>query len=248
MSSALLSLSRSVQELTEENQSLKEDLDRVLSDSPTVSKIKGTCSPEPPRGEAGVGTPGGAPGCGRLRPQGSRGPPSPAHPGAALLQGVFQSGGSLLSARCRSRHRARAVKALLLRREASRSDAGQVVRARVRGPRAAPKGTEPPSVPARLRPGAQPAYTLAMDTEVRAGENRALQATQGTEGWSRGGRVCLASRGPPAPVLSGRRVGKGLAGAAGGLAQVAQQWREVAGLRCTWGVGAACERHGGPGY
>ncbi|TKC49768.1 hypothetical protein EI555_002488, partial [Monodon monoceros] len=40
MSSALLSLSRSVQELTEENQSLKEDLDHVLSDSPTVSKIK----------------------------------------------------------------------------------------------------------------------------------------------------------------------------------------------------------------
>ncbi|XP_069342736.1 IQ domain-containing protein E isoform X2 [Eulemur rufifrons] len=40
MSSALLSLSRSVQELTEENQSLKEDLDRVLSNSPTVSKIK----------------------------------------------------------------------------------------------------------------------------------------------------------------------------------------------------------------
>lgn len=42
MSSALLSLSRSVQELTEENQSLKEDLDRVLSNSPTVSTIKGT--------------------------------------------------------------------------------------------------------------------------------------------------------------------------------------------------------------
>ncbi|XP_075851362.1 IQ domain-containing protein E isoform X3 [Microcebus murinus] len=40
MSSALLNLSRSVQELTEENQSLKEDLDRVLSNSPTVSKIK----------------------------------------------------------------------------------------------------------------------------------------------------------------------------------------------------------------
>lgn len=43
MSSALLSLSRSVQELTEENQSLKEDLDRMLSNSPTASKIKGTC-------------------------------------------------------------------------------------------------------------------------------------------------------------------------------------------------------------
>lgn len=42
MSSALLSLSRSVQELTEENQSLKEDLDRVLSNSPTVSTTKGT--------------------------------------------------------------------------------------------------------------------------------------------------------------------------------------------------------------
>ncbi|XP_045398980.1 IQ domain-containing protein E isoform X3 [Lemur catta] len=40
MSSALLNLSRSVQELTEENQSLKEDLDRVLSNSPTTSKIK----------------------------------------------------------------------------------------------------------------------------------------------------------------------------------------------------------------
>ncbi|XP_069889546.1 IQ domain-containing protein E isoform X3 [Dipodomys merriami] len=40
MSSALLNLSRSVQELTEENQSLKEDLDRVLSNSPTVSKTK----------------------------------------------------------------------------------------------------------------------------------------------------------------------------------------------------------------
>lgn len=42
VSSALLSLSRSVQELTEENQSLKEDLDRVLSNSPTVSTMKGT--------------------------------------------------------------------------------------------------------------------------------------------------------------------------------------------------------------
>lgn len=43
MSSALLNLTRSVQELTEENQSLKEDLDRMLSNSPTVSKIKGIC-------------------------------------------------------------------------------------------------------------------------------------------------------------------------------------------------------------
>lgn len=41
VSSALLSLSRSVQELTEENQSLKEDLDHVLSNSPTASRIKG---------------------------------------------------------------------------------------------------------------------------------------------------------------------------------------------------------------
>ncbi|XP_022419164.1 IQ domain-containing protein E isoform X1 [Delphinapterus leucas] len=49
MSSALLSLSRSVQELTEENQSLKEDLDRVLSDSPTVSKIKGSVEWSKPR-------------------------------------------------------------------------------------------------------------------------------------------------------------------------------------------------------
>ncbi|KAM5301642.1 IQ domain-containing protein E [Glossophaga mutica] len=37
LSSALLSLSRSVQELTEENQSLKEDLDRVLSSSPSAA-------------------------------------------------------------------------------------------------------------------------------------------------------------------------------------------------------------------
>lgn len=37
----LLSLSRSVQELTEENRSLKEDLDRVLSHSPTVSRTQG---------------------------------------------------------------------------------------------------------------------------------------------------------------------------------------------------------------
>uniref|UniRef100_A0A8D1LVN9 IQ domain-containing protein E n=1 Tax=Sus scrofa TaxID=9823 RepID=A0A8D1LVN9_PIG len=49
MSSALLSLSRSVQELTEENQSLKEDLDRVLSNSPTVSKIKGYVEWSKPR-------------------------------------------------------------------------------------------------------------------------------------------------------------------------------------------------------
>ncbi|XP_057551835.1 IQ domain-containing protein E isoform X1 [Hippopotamus amphibius kiboko] len=48
-SSALLSLSRSVQELTEENQSLKEDLDRVLSNSPTVSKIKGCVEWSKPR-------------------------------------------------------------------------------------------------------------------------------------------------------------------------------------------------------
>ena len=45
MSSALLNLTRSVQELTEENQSLKEDLDRMLSNSPTISKIKGMCLP-----------------------------------------------------------------------------------------------------------------------------------------------------------------------------------------------------------
>ncbi|XP_036681584.1 IQ domain-containing protein E isoform X3 [Balaenoptera musculus] len=49
MSSALLSLSRSVQELTEENQSLKEDLDRVLSSSPTASKIKGSVEWSKPR-------------------------------------------------------------------------------------------------------------------------------------------------------------------------------------------------------
>lgn len=46
MSSALLNLTRSVQELTEENQSLKEDLDRMLSNSPTGSKIKGIYLPE----------------------------------------------------------------------------------------------------------------------------------------------------------------------------------------------------------
>uniref|UniRef100_A0A8C3WWK2 IQ motif containing E n=1 Tax=Catagonus wagneri TaxID=51154 RepID=A0A8C3WWK2_9CETA len=49
MSSALLSLSRSVQELTEENQSLKEDLDRVLSSSPTGPKIKGYVEWSKPR-------------------------------------------------------------------------------------------------------------------------------------------------------------------------------------------------------
>ncbi|XP_039082075.1 IQ domain-containing protein E [Hyaena hyaena] len=49
VSSALLSLSRSVQELTEENQSLKEDLDRVLSNSPTVSTIKGYVEWSKPR-------------------------------------------------------------------------------------------------------------------------------------------------------------------------------------------------------
>ncbi|XP_008048160.1 IQ domain-containing protein E isoform X2 [Carlito syrichta] len=49
MSSALLSLSRSVQELTEENQSLKEDLDRVLSNSPTISRIQGYVEWSKPR-------------------------------------------------------------------------------------------------------------------------------------------------------------------------------------------------------
>ncbi|XP_027623817.1 IQ domain-containing protein E isoform X2 [Tupaia chinensis] len=49
MSSALLNLSRSVQELTEENQSLKEDLDRMLSNSPTISKIKGYMDWSKPR-------------------------------------------------------------------------------------------------------------------------------------------------------------------------------------------------------
>nr|XP_048292830.1 IQ domain-containing protein E isoform X3 [Myodes glareolus] len=49
MSSALLNLTRSVQELTEENQSLKEDLDRMLSNSPTVSKIKGYTDWSKPR-------------------------------------------------------------------------------------------------------------------------------------------------------------------------------------------------------
>ncbi|XP_073931504.1 IQ domain-containing protein E isoform X3 [Castor canadensis] len=49
MNSALLNLSRSVQELTEENQSLKEDLARVLSNSPTVSKTKGYVDWSKPR-------------------------------------------------------------------------------------------------------------------------------------------------------------------------------------------------------
>ncbi|XP_043311589.1 IQ domain-containing protein E isoform X2 [Cervus canadensis] len=49
MGSALLSLSRSVQELMEENQSLKEDLDRVLSNSPTTSKITGYADWSKPR-------------------------------------------------------------------------------------------------------------------------------------------------------------------------------------------------------
>ncbi|XP_021018828.1 IQ domain-containing protein E isoform X6 [Mus caroli] len=49
MSSALLNLTRSVQELTEENQSLKEDLDRMLSNSPTISKIKGYVDWSKPR-------------------------------------------------------------------------------------------------------------------------------------------------------------------------------------------------------
>jgi len=56
VSSALLSLSRSVQELTEENQSLKEDLDRVLSNSPTVSTMKGTV-PRTTRGGTHQGRP-----------------------------------------------------------------------------------------------------------------------------------------------------------------------------------------------
>ncbi|XP_059555379.1 IQ domain-containing protein E isoform X3 [Myotis daubentonii] len=49
LSGALLSLSRSVQELTEENQSLKEDLDRVLSSSPTVAQTKGCVEWSKPR-------------------------------------------------------------------------------------------------------------------------------------------------------------------------------------------------------
>ncbi|XP_012311023.2 IQ domain-containing protein E isoform X2 [Aotus nancymaae] len=47
--SALLSLSRSVQELKEENQSLKEDLDRVLSTSPTISRTQGYVEWSKPR-------------------------------------------------------------------------------------------------------------------------------------------------------------------------------------------------------
>ncbi|XP_015420641.1 PREDICTED: IQ domain-containing protein E [Myotis davidii] len=42
-------LSRSLQELTEENQSLKEDLDRVLSSSPTVARTKGCVEWSKPR-------------------------------------------------------------------------------------------------------------------------------------------------------------------------------------------------------
>ncbi|XP_074170091.1 IQ domain-containing protein E isoform X3 [Rhinolophus sinicus] len=49
MSSALLSLSRSVQELTEENRTLKEDLDRVLSNSPPVARTKGYTEWSKPR-------------------------------------------------------------------------------------------------------------------------------------------------------------------------------------------------------
>uniref|UniRef100_A0A8C9Q7A2 IQ domain-containing protein E n=1 Tax=Spermophilus dauricus TaxID=99837 RepID=A0A8C9Q7A2_SPEDA len=49
MSSTLLNLSRSIQELTEENQSLKEDLDRVLSNSPTISRLKGYVDWSKPR-------------------------------------------------------------------------------------------------------------------------------------------------------------------------------------------------------
>uniref|UniRef100_A0A8C5NU65 IQ domain-containing protein E n=1 Tax=Jaculus jaculus TaxID=51337 RepID=A0A8C5NU65_JACJA len=49
MGNALLNLTRSVQELTEENQSLKEDLDRVLSNSPTIFKIKGYVDWSKPR-------------------------------------------------------------------------------------------------------------------------------------------------------------------------------------------------------
>lgn len=53
MSSALLSLSRSVQELTEENRTLKEDLDRVLSNSPPVARTKGTSQSHLRRGTRG---------------------------------------------------------------------------------------------------------------------------------------------------------------------------------------------------
>lgn len=57
MSSALLNLSRSVQELTEENQSLKEDLDRVLSNSPTITRVKGIF-PRKTAGRPRVAAPG----------------------------------------------------------------------------------------------------------------------------------------------------------------------------------------------
>ncbi|XP_066200408.1 IQ domain-containing protein E isoform X2 [Saccopteryx leptura] len=49
LSSTLLSLSRSVQELTEENRSLKEDLDRVLSCSPTLPRTRGYAEWSKPR-------------------------------------------------------------------------------------------------------------------------------------------------------------------------------------------------------
>ncbi|XP_049759033.1 IQ domain-containing protein E isoform X5 [Elephas maximus indicus] len=49
VSNVLLNLTRSVQELTEENQSLKEDLDRLLSNSPTVPKIRGYVEWSKPR-------------------------------------------------------------------------------------------------------------------------------------------------------------------------------------------------------
>ncbi|XP_006889802.1 PREDICTED: IQ domain-containing protein E [Elephantulus edwardii] len=49
MNVVLLNLSRSVQELTDENQSLKEDLDRVLSNSPSSSKVKGYMEWSKPR-------------------------------------------------------------------------------------------------------------------------------------------------------------------------------------------------------
>lgn len=66
MSSALLSLSRSVQELTEENRALKEDLDRVLSDSPPVVRTKGTFQSHLRRGTRGD----------RPASLGGRGPPA----------------------------------------------------------------------------------------------------------------------------------------------------------------------------
>ncbi|XP_066129594.1 IQ domain-containing protein E isoform X2 [Saccopteryx bilineata] len=49
LSSTLLNLSRSVQELTEENRSLKEDLDRVLSCSPTLPRTRGYTEWSKPR-------------------------------------------------------------------------------------------------------------------------------------------------------------------------------------------------------